>query len=54
MGKHTRKLTRAASHSFTVNIPKGIVKKYGWKEKQKLTVVDRGRGKVEIRDWKRR
>ncbi|NQU77611.1 hypothetical protein HQ544_02845 [Candidatus Falkowbacteria bacterium] len=51
MKKYQRKLTKASSHSYTVNIPKSIIKKYGWKEKQKLVLVDKGRGRIEIRDW---
>jgi len=50
--KYTRKLIKAGSHSFTITLPKEIVKKYKWKEKQKLTVTDKGRGLIEIRDWK--
>jgi bifunctional DNA-binding transcriptional regulator/antitoxin component of YhaV-PrlF toxin-antitoxin module len=49
-----RKLTKVSSHSYMVNIPKEIVAKYGWKGKQKLSIKDRGRGLLEIRDWKRR
>jgi len=53
MKKYTHKLTKASSHSYTVIIPKEIIEKYGWKEKQKMTIVDKGRGKVELRDWRR-
>jgi hypothetical protein len=31
-----------------------LIKKYGWREKQKLTVIDRGRGKLEVKDWRKR
>jgi len=34
--------------------PKEIVEKYGWKEKQKLVVKDKGNGKVEISDWRKK
>jgi len=54
MNKFERKLTKASSHSYTVNIPKEIIEKYGWKEKQKLVVTDKGRGRLEIRDWRKR
>jgi len=50
----TRKLNKVSTHSYSVNIPKAIVKKYKWKEKQKLTISDLGRGKIEIKDWKSR
>ena len=54
MKKRTRKLTKTSKHSYCVVIPKEIITKYGWREKQKLTLTGKGRGKVEIRDWKRR
>jgi len=54
MEKHTRKLIKLGAHSYAVVVPKEIITKYGWKEKQKITLVDKGRGLVEVRDWKRR
>lgn len=50
----TRKLVKVSKASFALVIPKTIIKKYGWKEHQKLSIKDAGRGKLEIRDWKRR
>jgi len=66
MKKYTHKLTKTSSHSYFVIIPKEIVEKYGWREsplffcerttadqrKQKMTIEDKGRGKVELRDWR--
>jgi len=52
MKKYTRKLNRTGTHSFIVTLPKEIIKKYGWKEKQKLVVTDKGRGLIEIRDFR--
>ena len=54
MPKHVVKLTKASGYSYTVVIPKEIIEKYGWKEKQKMEVVDKGRGRVEIKDWRNR
>lgn len=54
MAKHEIKLTKASKYSYSLVIPKEIIKKYGWREKQKMTIKDTGRGKLEIRDWKRR
>jgi len=54
MSKHIRKLTKTSSHSYLVIIPKEIIEKYGWKERQKLTIEDKGRGKLEIKDWRRK
>jgi bifunctional DNA-binding transcriptional regulator/antitoxin component of YhaV-PrlF toxin-antitoxin module len=50
----TRKLLKLSTDSYAVVIPKALVKKYGWREHQKLSVTDKGRGKLEMRDWKRR
>jgi len=49
-----RKLIKMSSNSFALVIPKSVIKKYGWKEHQKLTIKDAGKGKLEVRDWKRR
>jgi len=54
MEKYTRELTKASTHSYSVIIPKELVEKYGWREKQKINIVDKGRGKVEISDWRSR
>jgi hypothetical protein len=52
--KNIHKLKKASAYSFSVTIPKEIVEKYKWHEKQKMVVKDKGRGKIEIRDWRRR
>jgi bifunctional DNA-binding transcriptional regulator/antitoxin component of YhaV-PrlF toxin-antitoxin module len=52
--KPTRKLIKNGRGSYYVCIPKEIVKKYGWQDAQKMTIADKGRGKVEISDWKKR
>ncbi len=54
MKNFIRKLTKISKHSFYIVIPKEIVKKYGWKERQKMSITDKGRGKLEIRDWRKR
>ncbi|MCR4325499.1 MAG: hypothetical protein NUV59_01685 [Patescibacteria group bacterium] len=51
---YTRKLTKTAGYSYIVSVPKQLVEKYGWKEHQKLSIKDMGRGRLEVRDWKRR
>jgi bifunctional DNA-binding transcriptional regulator/antitoxin component of YhaV-PrlF toxin-antitoxin module len=52
--KAVHKLKKSSAYSYSVTIPKEILKKYKWREKQKLTVSDKGHGKVEIRDWRRK
>ncbi len=54
MKEITRKLTKVSKYSYVLSIPKEIVEKYGWREKQKIAIVDKGRGKVEIKDWRKR
>ncbi len=54
MKKYQRKLTKASSHSYSVVIPKEIIEKYGWREKQKITIEDKERGVLEVKDWRRR
>lgn len=54
MSKFLRKIGKASKHSYNVVIPKEIVEKYKWKDKQKLVVEDKGNGRVELRDWKRK
>jgi bifunctional DNA-binding transcriptional regulator/antitoxin component of YhaV-PrlF toxin-antitoxin module len=50
--KYIRKIGKASKWSYNVVIPKEIIEKYGWKKKQKIVIVDKGRGKLEIRDWR--
>lgn len=51
---HTRKLMRMSSHSYALVIPKEVVEKYGWRERQLMAITDKGRGTLEVRDAKRR
>ena len=45
---------RMSSHSYALVIPKEIVEKYGWKERQMMSIHDKGRGEVVVKDAKRR
>lgn len=49
--RNVRKITKSGS-SLNVSIPVEILKKLGWKEKQKV-VVKKIRGGVSIKDWKK-
>ena len=53
MEKNIHKLKKSSAYSYSITIPKEIIDKYGWKEKQKLSIKDKGQGKVEIRDWRK-
>jgi bifunctional DNA-binding transcriptional regulator/antitoxin component of YhaV-PrlF toxin-antitoxin module len=48
--KGVYKLKKSSAYSYSVTIPKEIVEKYGWKEHQKLSIVDKGRGVIQISD----
>lgn len=48
-----RKLTKVSTHSYTITIPKALVKEFKWKECQKLEISQAGNKPVlTIRDWK--
>ena len=49
--RNIRKITRNGG-SLNVSIPIEILKKLGWKEKQKV-VVKKIKGGVVIRDWRK-
>jgi bifunctional DNA-binding transcriptional regulator/antitoxin component of YhaV-PrlF toxin-antitoxin module len=52
--KYIHKLRRISGYSYSVIVPKDVIERYGWREKQKLLIVDKGRGRLEIKDWRRR
>ncbi|MDP2708649.1 MAG: hypothetical protein Q8O93_01170 [bacterium] len=52
MAKHVIKLTKSSRYSYSIILPKEIIAKYGWKAKQKLTVEDKGGGRLAIKDWR--
>ena len=54
MSKHIIKLRKINKYSYSVVLPKEIVEKYAWKAKQKLTVEDKGRGLIQIKDWRKK
>lgn len=54
MKKFTRKIRRLSSHSYGVSIPKEIIKKFGWRLKQKLVISFGGRKEeLKIKDWEK-
>lgn len=52
--KYTVKLNKTSRYSYTVVVPKEIVEKYGWREKQKMSIEDKGRGKIQLTDWRKK
>lgn len=52
--KYIRKLQRASKYSYSINLPKGLVDKFGWRERQKLEIAFGGRKHdILIKDWKK-
>ncbi|EKE21254.1 MAG: hypothetical protein ACD_7C00302G0008 [uncultured bacterium] len=54
MKKEIRKLNKTSNHSYSIVLPKEMVRKYKWREKQNLIVEERGKGVLVIRDLKKR
>ncbi|MEA2088427.1 MAG: AbrB/MazE/SpoVT family DNA-binding domain-containing protein [Patescibacteria group bacterium] len=55
MEKFIMKLRRVSTHSYAVTIPKELIKKFGWRERQKLELSFGGRKEeITIKDWKKK
>lgn len=50
--KNVRKITKVGQSSLSVTLPKELVKKLGWRERQKVRVA-KVHGGLLIKDWKR-
>lgn len=52
--KFVRKLQRMSNYSYSINLPKRLIDKFSWKERQKLEIIFGGRKHdILIRDWKK-
>ena len=49
--RNIRSLTKVAGKSFGITLPIEVIRKLGWRSKQKLTVTQKGK-KLVVRDWK--
>ncbi len=49
--KNVRKITKVGGKSFSITFPIELIKKLGWREKQKVVVKKSGSG-VSVKDWK--
>lgn len=53
--KFIRKIQKTSTHSYVINIPKDLVSRFSWREKQKLEIVFSGRrGQILVRNWKKK
>jgi len=50
--ENIRKLTRVGQTSLAVTLPIAMVRKLGWKERQKVLVSLSGK-QITIKDWKK-
>ena len=50
--KNIRKLTKTGGNSISITLPIEIVRKLGWKSKQKVIAKESGKG-IFITDWKK-
>jgi len=50
MANYTRKLLRMSGYSYALVLPKELVKRFGWKERQKLDIIELDRKSIKIKD----
>ncbi|MBI4096132.1 MAG: AbrB/MazE/SpoVT family DNA-binding domain-containing protein [Candidatus Levybacteria bacterium] len=50
--RNIRSLTKIAGKSFGITFPIELIRKLGWRAKQKLTVTPKGK-KLVVKDWKK-
>lgn len=50
MVRYTRKLLRMSNYSYALVLPKELVQRFGWKERQKLDIVELDRKSLKIQD----
>ena len=50
--RDTRSLTKVAGHSFGLTLPIELIRKLGWRPRQKLRVTSKGK-KLIVKDWKK-
>lgn len=43
-----------STHSFALVIPKEIVTKFNWRERQKISIEEMPSKTLKIKDWKKR
>jgi bifunctional DNA-binding transcriptional regulator/antitoxin component of YhaV-PrlF toxin-antitoxin module len=51
--RNIRKITRIGSISYGITIPIEVIRKFGWKERQKVILkIDPKKKSITIKDWK--
>lgn len=50
--KNIRRITKVGGKSYAVTLPIDIVRKFGWREKQKVVLkINKKRKTITIKDW---
>ena len=50
--KFIRKLTRVGKYSYSLTLPAKVIKKWGWRERQKLSIEIKERAKkIIVKDY---
>lgn len=51
--KFIRKITKKSRYSYMTVIPKEIIDRFGWRERQKIVLRVYGKNKILIADWEK-
>lgn len=52
--KFIRKIQKTSTHSYIINIPKILIDRFSWRDKQKLEIVFNGKkGNFTVRNLKK-
>jgi len=49
--KYIRKLTKKGKYSYSVILPKEVIDKLNWRDRQKLVIKPYGKDRILISDW---
>jgi len=50
--KYIHKIRKVSTHSYAITLPKSLIKKFGWQERQKLEIIFGGKKhELTVRDW---
>lgn len=53
--EYVMKIGRVSTHSYCIILPKEVIKKFKWKERQKLIIqVNETKHELRIKDWQKK
>ncbi len=50
--KFIRKITKRNKYSYSTVLPKELIDKFSWRDRQKIIIRQYGKNKILIEDWK--